>query len=85
MYFSIPLIAAAISSTFFGFSDAAAQCSDTKDHNQNGSSRNNTLTAGMDLMSYFNDPTRNGVLSLPAQGSGSSYAITRQVGKSDSV
>jgi hypothetical protein len=59
---------------------AAPSCSDTKDHFMNGSTRNNTLSAGMDLMAYFNDPSRNGMLKLPALGGSTFYTIERQVG-----
>lgn len=59
---------------------AAPSCTDTSDHFMNGSTRNNTLDAGMDLIAYFNDPAQNGVLSLPTQRAKSTCSISRQVG-----
>jgi hypothetical protein len=59
---------------------ASPSCTDTEDHFMNGSTRNNTLGAGSDLIAYFNDPARNGILSLPALGANDAYNIQRQVG-----
>ena len=45
------------------------------------SARSDTLAAGAQLLAYFNDPTREGRLSLPAQSAGSTYEVAREYGK----
>lgn len=58
---------------------AKPNCASIKDSQGNGDAIDNTITAGALLMSYFYDPSRNGVLSLPAQGPNSLYNVQRQV------
>ncbi|KAI2466974.1 hypothetical protein F4781DRAFT_444690 [Annulohypoxylon bovei var. microspora] len=42
----------------------------------------NTIDAATQLIGYFNNPSRNGKLTIGAMGAGSNYAVQRQVGYS---
>lgn len=53
-------------------------CTSADDSTSNPA-RSNVVDAGTQLIGYLYDPSRQGQLSLPAQGSDSQYKIDRQV------
>lgn len=59
----------------------APTCVEIAGHVYPDSAQADTIAAGAQLLAYFNDPTRLGRLSLPAQGVGSTYEVSRESGR----
>lgn len=55
-------------------------CIESSDAQLSDSAHSDTLAAGARLLAFLNDPTREGRLSLPAQGISSTYEVARESG-----